>query len=115
MRLARVRDHLTDLIFSQHLSFQVFEKIVNEVLEQVKRLDKTVNDLLFFGKPTLPTRDDYVFDVIQLLMTEGRTSRLYRKLVTEEGICSDITATMAPVSPMPTTRGARASSSIAMQ
>ncbi len=31
-RLARVRDHLTDLIFSQHLSFQIFEKIVNEVL-----------------------------------------------------------------------------------
>ncbi|KAF0217291.1 MAG: integral membrane sensor signal transduction histidine [Geobacteraceae bacterium] len=29
-------------------------EILNEVLEQVKRLDKTVNDLLFFGKPTLP-------------------------------------------------------------
>jgi len=28
--------------------------IVNEVLEQIKRLDKTVNDLLFFGKPALP-------------------------------------------------------------
>jgi signal transduction histidine kinase len=32
-------------------------EIVNEVLEQIKRLDKTVNDLLFFGKPasTEPT------------------------------------------------------------
>jgi len=29
-------------------------EIINEVLEQIKRLDKTVNDLLFFGKPTLP-------------------------------------------------------------
>lgn len=29
-------------------------EILNEVLEQVKRLDKTVNDLLFFGKPTPP-------------------------------------------------------------
>jgi signal transduction histidine kinase len=29
-------------------------EIVNEVLEQIKRLDKTVNDLLFFGKPTHP-------------------------------------------------------------
>jgi signal transduction histidine kinase len=29
-------------------------EIVNEVLEQIKRLDKTVNDLLFFGKPALP-------------------------------------------------------------
>ena len=27
-------------------------EIVNEVLEQIKRLDKTVNDLLFFGRPT---------------------------------------------------------------
>lgn len=29
-------------------------QIVDEVLEQIKRLDKTVNDLLFFGKPTPP-------------------------------------------------------------
>ncbi|HEY6871358.1 MAG TPA: ATP-binding protein [Geobacteraceae bacterium] len=29
-------------------------EIVNEILEQIKRLDKTVNDLLFFGKPSLP-------------------------------------------------------------
>lgn len=28
--------------------------ILGEVIEQVKRLDKTVNDLLFFGKPSLP-------------------------------------------------------------
>lgn len=28
------------------------KEILNEVLEQVKRLNKTVNDLLFFGKPT---------------------------------------------------------------
>ncbi len=28
--------------------------ILGEVMEQVKRLDKTVNDLLFFGKPSLP-------------------------------------------------------------
>lgn len=29
-------------------------QILTEVLEQVNRLDKTVNDLLFFGKPTPP-------------------------------------------------------------
>jgi signal transduction histidine kinase len=29
-------------------------EILHEVLEQVKRLDKTVNDLLFFGKPSPP-------------------------------------------------------------
>ena len=34
--------------------------IINEVLEQISRLDKTVNDLLFFGKPTVaePTCTD---------------------------------------------------------
>ena len=30
------------------------KEILGEVLEQVKRLDKTVNDLLFFGKPSDP-------------------------------------------------------------
>lgn len=30
------------------------ESILGEVLQQVQRLDKTVNDLLFFGKPSLP-------------------------------------------------------------
>jgi two-component system NtrC family sensor kinase len=30
------------------------KEIIDEMLEQIKRLDKTVNDLLFFGKPTLP-------------------------------------------------------------
>jgi two-component system, NtrC family, sensor kinase len=29
-------------------------EIINEVLDQIKRLDKTVNDLLFFGKPSHP-------------------------------------------------------------
>ena len=29
-------------------------EIINEVLQQVQRLDKTVNDLLFFGKPSQP-------------------------------------------------------------
>ena len=29
-------------------------EIVNEVLEQIKRLDKTVNDLLYFGRPAPP-------------------------------------------------------------
>jgi len=32
-------------------------EITNEILEQIKRLDKTVNDLLFFGKPTVPEPD----------------------------------------------------------
>ena len=34
-------------------------EIVNEVLEQIKRLDKTANDLLFFGKP-IPPEPTYI-------------------------------------------------------
>ncbi|GAP12864.1 phosphoenolpyruvate synthase/pyruvate phosphate dikinase [Longilinea arvoryzae] len=34
MRLNRVRDQLTSLIFSQHLPFELFEQIVNEVLQE---------------------------------------------------------------------------------
>jgi hypothetical protein len=34
MRLTRVRDQLTDIIFSRHLTFQDFEAIVDEVLQE---------------------------------------------------------------------------------
>lgn len=37
-----------------------------------------------FKKPTLPTRDDYVFDVINILLGEGRTARLHRRLVNKD-------------------------------
>ncbi|HEY3452835.1 MAG TPA: pitrilysin family protein [Myxococcales bacterium] len=54
-----------------------------------------------FLKPTLPTRDDYIFDILQLLTTEGRTSRLYKALVTDQGLCSDVTAAMMPGARLP--------------
>ncbi|MFZ4854995.1 MAG: ATP-binding protein [Desulfuromonadaceae bacterium] len=38
--------------------------ILGEVVDQVKRLDKTVNDLLFFGKPSLPERSWVDINVI---------------------------------------------------
>lgn len=34
-----------------------------------------------YHKPTLPNRDDYVFDVIEAILTDGRSSRLPRELV----------------------------------
>ena len=52
-------------------------------------------------KPTLPTREDYVFDVIELLTAEGRTSRLYKSLVTDQALCTDVTATMTPGARLP--------------
>ncbi|HOD34535.1 MAG TPA: pitrilysin family protein [Syntrophales bacterium] len=46
--------------------------------------------LIGYHKPTLPSFDDYVFDVIDALLTRGRTSRLYRTLVEERGIAESI-------------------------
>ncbi|MEA4910267.1 MAG: PEP/pyruvate-binding domain-containing protein [Anaerolineaceae bacterium] len=34
LRLSRVRDQLTDVIFSQHFGFEEFERIINEVLSE---------------------------------------------------------------------------------
>ncbi len=41
-------------------------------------------------KPTLPARDDYVFDALEILLTEGPTSRLYRSLVLEKRLVQGV-------------------------
>ncbi len=43
-----------------------------------------------YHKPTLPSFDDYVFDVIDLLLSSGRTSRLFKVLVEEKGIAESV-------------------------
>ena len=42
--------------------------------------------MIGYHKPTLPTFEDYVFDLIDGLLTTGRTSRLYRRLVEEKQV-----------------------------
>jgi len=42
--------------------------------------------LLGYHKPTLPAEDDFVFDVIDGIMSAGRTSRLYTALVKEQQV-----------------------------
>jgi predicted Zn-dependent peptidase len=49
-----------------------------------------------FHKPTLPSKDDYVFDVIDMLLADGRTSRLYKKLVLEKQLVTDVSTAVAP-------------------
>ena len=46
-------------------------------------VEQDANPTLIAGwhKPNLPHRDDYVFDVISNLLTDGRSSRMYRRLV----------------------------------
>jgi len=57
--------------------------------------------MIGFHKPTLPAPDDYVFDVIDMLLTNGRTSRLYKKLVQEKQLATSVSAFSAPGSRYP--------------
>ena len=52
--------------------------------------------LIGFHKPTVPHPDDYVFDVIDMLLTEGRTSRLYKKMVLQKQLVTEVGSFTAP-------------------
>ena len=52
--------------------------------------------MIGFHKPTLPAPDDYVFDVIDMLLTDGRTSRLYKKLVLEKKLATSVSSFGGP-------------------
>lgn len=52
--------------------------------------------IIGFHKPTLPDKDDYVFDVITMLLADGMTSRLYQKLVVDQQLAADVSAFAAP-------------------
>jgi len=51
---------------------------------------------LAFRKPTLPSRDDYVFDVLEVLLGQGRTGRLHRRLVLKDRLAAGVGAFGAP-------------------
>ncbi|HIE50132.1 MAG TPA: insulinase family protein [Armatimonadetes bacterium] len=42
--------------------------------------------LIGYHKPTAPHRDDYVLDVVDAILSTGRTSRFYRRLIEEQQI-----------------------------
>ncbi|MBM4378028.1 MAG: insulinase family protein [Deltaproteobacteria bacterium] len=46
--------------------------------------------MLGFRKPTLPSRDDYVFDVIDAVLGEGRTGRLHQRLVQKDRVAQRV-------------------------
>jgi len=49
-----------------------------------------------FHKPTLPAREDYVFDLLDLVLSGGRTSRLYQTLVVEQQLATSVGTYGAP-------------------
>jgi predicted Zn-dependent peptidase len=54
------------------------------------QLDAEPQVLIGYHKPTLPSFDDYVFDVIDALLSSGRTSRLYQALVLKNKLATSI-------------------------
>jgi predicted Zn-dependent peptidase len=57
--------------------------------------------LVGFHKPALLHPDDYVFDIIDMLLADGRTSRLYKKLVVEKQLAAEVSTFSAPGSRYP--------------
>ncbi len=46
--------------------------------------------IIGYHKPAMPSHEDYVFDVIEGILAEGRTSRFYKTLVEEKGLAESI-------------------------
>ena len=53
---------------------------------------------LFLGyrKPAWPNPDDYTFEVLDMLLTNGKTSRLYQKLVLEKQLATEVSSGVVP-------------------
>ncbi len=52
--------------------------------------------MIAYHKPTMPHRDDYIFDILMQILCEGRTSRLYKALVVEKQLVTDVNVFGAP-------------------
>jgi predicted Zn-dependent peptidase len=57
--------------------------------------------MIGYHKPTIPSPDDYTFDVINMILADGNNSRLYKKLVVEKQLASDVSAFYGPGSRYP--------------
>jgi len=68
-------------------------------IELVAEAEPTM--IMAFHKPAMTSPDEYVFDVIAMILGQGRTSRLYKKLVIEQQIATDVGVFDAPGSRFP--------------
>lgn len=46
--------------------------------------------LIGWHKPTVPSRYDYIFDIVANLLSDGKTSRLYKSLVLEKKVAASV-------------------------
>ncbi|MBK7858576.1 MAG: insulinase family protein [Archangiaceae bacterium] len=56
---------------------------------------------LAFRKPPPPAKDDYVFDLLDVLLGEGRTGRLHKRLVLKDRLAQGVGTFGAPGSRLP--------------
>lgn len=68
-------------------------------IEQLAEAEPTL--MIGFHKTSIHSPDDYIFDVISMILSQGRTSRLYRKLVVEKQLVSEVGVFDAPGSRYP--------------
>lgn len=68
-------------------------------IELVAEAEPTL--IMGYHKPAIMTADDYVFDVIKMILSSGRTSRFHKKLVIEKQVVTDVGAFEAPGSRFP--------------
>ena len=46
--------------------------------------------IIGYHKPNMPDRDDYILDMVESILSRGRSSRLYRSLVQQKGVAESI-------------------------
>ncbi|BCS52370.1 pitrilysin family protein [Geobacter sp. SVR] len=63
-------------------------------MELVAEAEPTL--IMGFHKPAINEPDDYIFEVISMILGQGRTSRLYKKLVIEQQLATDVGVFDAP-------------------
>ncbi len=66
------------------------EPVQKEEKRQMVSFEARPNIMIAFHKPTLPNREDYVFDLISQVLCEGRTSRFYKSLVIEKKMAQSV-------------------------
>jgi len=69
---------------------------------RIELIDESEPTLMIgYHKPAINAPDDYVFDLISSILGQGRTSRLYKKLVIEQQLATDVGVFDAPGSRYP--------------
>lgn len=63
--------------------------------------DASPQVFIAFHKPPPPAKDDYVFDLLDVLLGEGRTSRLHKRLVLKDRLAQGVGTFGAPGSRLP--------------